>query len=110
MIEFRVIQKLFPPSVLCFVVGTLPAYADSCLLPEPPNLVINSSFECDGINSSKLIRSTRTGLITGWKAKDNDPTVGETSSFDHTLIGHAEYLAICTVGKLGVVSKKISTV
>jgi hypothetical protein len=36
--------------------------------------------------------------------------IGETSSFDPILVGHAEYLAICTVSKLGVVSQTISTV
>jgi len=95
-------MKLLPPCLICFLVGSVPVYADTCPL-EPPNLVKNSSFECDGINSSHLISP-----ITGWTVNNTD--IGETSFFDPVLVGHAEYLAICTVGKLGIVSQTISTV
>src|SRR5262249_31676946 len=99
-------RKFFLPSVLCILAGGLPAaYADNCAVPEPPNLVKNGSFECNGINSPRLVLP-----ITGWTVKGNDPRVGHTSLFDATLVGHAEYLAICTVGKLGVISQDINTV
>jgi hypothetical protein len=80
----------------------VPAHANSCLAPVPPNLVRNNNFECDGINSSKLIKP-----ITGWTAIGT--SIGETSSFDPVLAGPSGFLAIGTVGKLGVVSQTLQT-
>ncbi|HEV2300310.1 MAG TPA: hypothetical protein VGR91_01960 [Stellaceae bacterium] len=87
--------------LFCFLFSIVPAGA-RCMA-QPPNLVVNSSFECDGVQTSNLVFP-----ITGWSAEQ--PRIGETSTFNSILVGHLEYLAICAAGTLGVVSQSIETV
>jgi hypothetical protein len=105
-------KYLLAPGPFCLLAMGSPAFAASCPL-EPPNLVRNASFECDGINAPKLIVP-----ITGWKVAGGN--IGETSSFDPILASnikplnpypsHSSYLAICTQGSVGTVSQNISTI
>jgi hypothetical protein len=76
---------------------------DSCKTPIAPNLVRNYSFECDGYNQNNL-----TTPIKHWSFQGAN--LGETSTFDPALQGHAAYLAIGTPGTFGVVSQVIDTV
>jgi len=67
------------------------------------NLVRNYSFEDDGFNTSSLKFP-----VSKWMTMGSN--LGETSTLDPKLDGHAEYLAIGTVGSLGSVSQTFATV
>jgi FG-GAP-like repeat len=72
-------------------------------MPLGTNLVLNASFENDGFNTSNLISP-----VSNWSGTPGNS--GETSTKDPILGGHAEYLAIGTVGSLGMFSQTITTV
>jgi hypothetical protein len=67
------------------------------------NLVRNYSFEDDGFNTSSLKFP-----VSKWMTMGSN--LGETSTLDPKLDGHAEYLAIGTVGSLDSVSQTFATV
>ena len=79
------------------------------------NLVLNDSFEDDGINSPTLISPVSNWTFSLSPAAMN---AGETSTFDPVLAGpnfppfgsHGAYLAIGTNGSLGIVSQVVPTV
>ena len=76
--------KCLVAAVACVFISASPASAASCPL-EPPNLVINNSFECDGINAAELIIP-----ITGWVV--SGANIGETSSFSPILASNIKPL------------------
>ena len=100
-------------SALTLVLGAVAGHAARADCTEPPNLVVNQSFECDGTNSPVLITQTpgtnNPGQITGWKLSPPGGAIGETATYDPFLPGHSGYLAICTEGTRGIATQTITT-
>ena len=71
----------------------------------PTSLIQHNSFENDGISTLALISP-----IADWLISASSNNIGETATYDPLLAGHAEYLAIGTTGKLGVLSQTFATV
>lgn len=78
-----------------------PGSIPGCPAYPPGNLVVNSSFECDGINSS-ILNYYPPFQISGWSTNNTTyGKVGVTSWYDPALDGHSGYLAFCNVAPTG---------